>query len=207
MFASLDEAQLEEVARLASIRHFGRGRHVFRERDRGDALYVVQDGRVKVMFSSENGREVIVSILGEGEYFGEMALLDSEARCASVVAMTPCTLLVIARSDFSQLLASSPELSRAMLRELTHRLRFANRTIGNLATLDVFGRVARFLLDSAKEQDGERVVTNLPTQSDIAAVVGASREMVNRALKELSSQGYIRQRGGQLVITESIEAV
>ncbi len=207
LFASLNDEQLRDIARLAVTRTFPREATVFREGDKGDALYVIQEGRVKVLLSGENGREVIVSILAPGQCFGEMALVDSGTRCARVVAMTECRFQVISGVDYARLLRSSPEIAAAMLREIADRLRAANRSIGSLATLDVFGRVARFLLDAATEVEGQLVVEELPTQTDIAAIVGASREMVNRAMRELARQGFIIQQGKRVLITNEMGAV
>ncbi len=207
LFAALDDAQLKDVARLAVPRTYPRETTVLREGDRGEALYLIQEGRVKVLLSAEKGREVIVSILAPGQCFGEMALVDSSTRCARVVTMTDCRFQVISGADYTRLLTSSPEIAIAMLRELAGRLRSANRSIGSLATLDVFGRVARFLLDAATEVKGQIVVEELPTQTDIAAIVGASREMVNRAMRELNHQGFITQHGKRVVITDKMGTV
>lgn len=205
LFAELSDEQLQEIARLAVSRTFPRDTTVVHEGDKGDSLYIVQEGQVKVLVSGANGREVIVSILGPGQCFGEMALLDSGTRCAHVVTMTKCRFRVISGADYARLLHSSPEIAFATLSSMAGRLRAANRSIGNLSTLDVMGRVARLLLDAAKNVDGHLVVENLPTQGDIAAIVGASREMVNRAMRELIRQGAVLQQGKQLLVTDHLD--
>lgn len=206
LFSELSATQLEMLARISVVRKYPRNTTIFHEGDYAEALYVLLHGRVKIQITDLSGREVIVSLLESGESFGEMALIDSQERCAQVVTMTPCELIVIASSEFKRLLAESPELSLALLHQFASRLRQANRNIGNLATLDVLGRVARLLIDYAVEEHGLLVVRNLPTQKDIASMVGASREMVNRVFKHLTNNGYLESQNGNLIILDEIES-
>jgi CRP/FNR family cyclic AMP-dependent transcriptional regulator len=205
IFSGLSETDLEKLARISVLRRFPRNTTIFHEGDYAEALYVLQQGKVKIQITDEFGKEVILSVLQDGESFGEMALIDSQERCAEVVTMTACELIVISRDEFKRLLAESPDLPLALLRQFAHRMRQANRNIGNLATLDVLGRVARLLIESAVKENGSMVVRDLPTQKDMASMVGASREMVNRALKHLTSNGYLENCDGLLVIRDDIE--
>lgn len=205
LFSDLAPDEIAKLVKIAVARRYPRNATIFHEGDRADALYILQQGQVKILLTDVNGRETIVSTLRAGECFGEMALIDSEERCAQVVTMAPCQLLVIASSEFRRLLGESPELSIALLRQLSERLRQANRNIGSLATLDVLGRVARLLIEYAQEEEGELIVRDLPTQRDIAAMVGASREMVNRVFQHLTRNGYLESRLGGWVLRESIE--
>jgi CRP/FNR family cyclic AMP-dependent transcriptional regulator len=151
----------------------------------------VLSGRLKVMMSDAEGKEVILSILGPGEFFGEMGLIDDEPRSATVVTIEPCELLSIAKREFKKSLAENFDMSMAVMRGLVRRLREADRKIGSLALLDVYGRVARLLLDMAENVDGEKVVTKRLPKQDIAKMIGASREMVSRVMKDLQTGGYI----------------
>ncbi|MBV9188964.1 MAG: cyclic nucleotide-binding domain-containing protein, partial [Betaproteobacteria bacterium] len=126
--------------------------------DATDSLYIVLSGRLKVMMSDSDGKEVILSILGPGEFFGEMGLIDDEPRSASVVTIEPCELLAIDKRDFKKTLMENNEMCMAVMRGLVKRLREADRKIGSLALLDVYGRVARLLLDMAENVNGEKVV-------------------------------------------------
>lgn len=205
IFSGLADDDLAKLARISVIRKYPRNTTIFHEGDYAEALYVLKQGRAKIQITDLSGKEVIVNVLQSGESFGEMALIDSQERCAQVVTMTACELIVIASSGFKSLLAESPELSLALLRQFANRLRQANRNIGNLATLDVLGRVARLLIEYAVEEEGTRIVRDLPTQKDIANMVGASREMVNRVFKHLTSNGYLESRNGVLIIQDDIE--
>jgi CRP/FNR family cyclic AMP-dependent transcriptional regulator len=147
---------------------------------------------------------VILSLLGSGEYFGEMGLIDDSPRSASVVATEPCELLAIARRDFKRCLAENFEMATAVMRGLVHRLREADRKIGSLALLDVYGRVARLLIDMSEEVDGQKIVTRKIAKQDIAKMIGASREMVSRVMKDLQTGGFIEMRGSSIVLHESI---
>jgi CRP-like cAMP-binding protein len=159
--------------------------------DPGDALFVIASGQVKVVLIGDDGREVILSVLGSGSFFGEMALLDDDPRSAHVVAMEDATLLQLRRDDFRVRLRSSPDVAIALLRELTRRLRRADDTIGSLALRDVNGRIAHLLLDLAAEEDGGRITRRL-THATLAQMVGASRETVSRTLRALVKAGAIR---------------
>jgi CRP/FNR family transcriptional regulator, cyclic AMP receptor protein len=169
--------------------------------DRGDALYLLASGQVKVVLIGDDGREVILSVLGSGSFFGEMALLDDEPRSAHVVAMEESVLLQLRREDFQARLRSSPDVAIALLRELSHRLRRADDTIGSLALRDVNGRIAHLLLELAAEEGGDRITRRL-THATLAQMVGASRETVSRTLRALSNAGMIRMNRREIVLLD-----
>jgi len=169
-----------------------------------ESLYIVLSGRLKVMMSDAEGKEVILSILGSGEYFGEMGLIDDNPRSATVVAIEACELLAVARRDFKKCLAENLEMSMAVMRGLVRRLRDADRKIGSLALLDVYGRVARLLLDMSETVDGQKMVTKRLPKQDIAKMIGASREMVSRVMKDLQTGGFIEMRGSTIVLRDTI---
>jgi CRP/FNR family cyclic AMP-dependent transcriptional regulator len=147
---------------------------------------------------------VILSLLGPGEFFGEMGLLDDSPRSASVVTQEPCELLSISKTDFKRSLAENFDLSLTVMRGLVKRLREADRKIGSLALMDVYGRVARLLLEMAEDVDGEKVVVKKLSKQDIAKMVGASREMVSRVMKDLQLGGYFEVRGRSIVLRDNI---
>ncbi|HKJ87345.1 MAG TPA: Crp/Fnr family transcriptional regulator [Gammaproteobacteria bacterium] len=201
LFAGLSGDKMDALARLSQSRTYERGETVFRQGDPADGLYLIQSGRVKLLLTHEDGEEVIVDLLGEGEYFGEMALIDAEPRSTGVVALQRTTVRFLPKGDFRRLLSRSNELAQSLLQGLTERLRNANRMIESLATLDVYGRVARTLLQYANREEGRLVVTEPITQQDIAHMVGASREMVNRVFQDLVRQGLVRREGRTIVLT------
>ena len=204
LFAGLDEAQLNVLVRMVVRKNFGRNTKIIGAGDPTDSLYIIIDGRVKVLMSDEQGREVILSILGRGEFFGEMGLLDDSPRSASVVTLEPCELLSISKSDFKGTLAENFDLSLMVMRGLVKRLREADGKIGSLALMDVYGRVARLLLEMAEDVNGEKVVVKKLSKQDIAKMIGASREMVSRVMKDLQLGGYIEVRGRSIVLRDNI---
>ncbi len=204
LFVGLDEAQLNTLVGMVVRKSFPRNVTVIAAGGPTESLFIIIDGRLKVLMSDEQRREVILSILGRGEFFGEMGLLDDSPRSASVVTLEPCELLTISKSDFKRCLAENSELSLIVMRGLVKRLREADRKIGSLALMDVYGRVARLLLEMAEDIGGEKVVVKKMSKQDIAKMIGASREMVSRVMKDLQLGGYIEVRGRSLVLRENI---
>jgi CRP/FNR family transcriptional regulator, cyclic AMP receptor protein len=204
LFAGFSEDQLKMLVAAVNRRNVPRGTIVIVEGDPTDSLYLIISGRLKVMMSDAEGKEVILTILGPGEFFGEMGLIDDEPRSATVVAIEPCELLYIAKRDFKKCLAENFDMAMAVMRGLVRRLREADRKIGSLALLDVYGRVARLLLDMSENVDGEKIVTKRLPKQDIAKMIGASREMVSRVMKDLQMGGYIEMRGSNIVLRDSI---
>jgi len=204
LFAGLPDEQLRALVPAVTRRSAPRGSLIMAAGDPTDSLYIVISGRLKVMMSDSDGKEVILSILGPGEFFGEMGLIDDHPRSASVVAMEPCELLALTRRDFRKCLAENFDMAMAVMRGLVKRLREADRKIGSLALLDVYGRVARLLLDMAEDVDGQKIVTRRLPKQDIAKMVGASREMVSRVMKDLQLGGYIEMRGSTIVLRDTI---
>jgi CRP/FNR family cyclic AMP-dependent transcriptional regulator len=190
LFGQLAPPDLDRVAEIARERSYPRNSVILFEDDPGDALYVVAQGQVKVVLIGEDGREVILSVMGEGEFFGEMALIDDEPRSAHVIAMEDSSLLVIRREDFQDLLKQTPGIALVLLRELSRRLRRVDEKVGSLVLLDVNGRVAQLLLDLADEAGTDRITRRL-THHTIAQMIGSSRETVSRTMRELVDKGSI----------------
>jgi CRP/FNR family cyclic AMP-dependent transcriptional regulator len=204
LFSSFPEDQLRMLAGVVTRKSATRSTTVMAGGDATDSLYIVLSGRLKVMMSDAEGKEVILCILGPGEFFGEMGLIDDAPRSASVVAIEACELLSIAKRDFKRCLAENVEMAMAVMRGLVRRLREADRKIGSLALLDVYGRVARLLLDMSENVEGEKIVTKRLPKQDIAKMIGASREMVSRVMKDLQMGGYIEVRGSNIVLRDTI---
>ena len=177
LFAGLPENQVYQIARMAGVRKVPRNTTLVRVGDKTDALYVLVSGSAKVLNRDVEGREVILTLLGAGECFGEMSLIDGSPRSADVVSCEPCELLVIAKSDFAHALSENVDLCLNIMKSLADRLREANRKIESLALLDVYGRVAKLLLDFSELEDGRRVIRRKVSKQDMAKMVGASREM------------------------------
>ena len=203
LFESLNDDELHSLARTLTERSFKRGMVIFQEQDYADALFLILAGKVKVMLTDQDGNEVIVSLLGDGECFGEMGLFGTDGRSAQVVAMTDVCLLVLAKGDFGNWLERNASIALKIIQQLSQRLRKANSLINNLATLDVQSRVARVLLESAEQVDGQLQVAEPLTQQDMASMVGASRERVNRALKKLEKSGFIRMEGRRILVLQA----
>ncbi len=211
IFAHLGDAELEGLERLLESREAAAEAVVVGQEERGDALFVLVRGRVKVVLYGESGREIILRVFGRpGDFFGEMSLLDGQPRSASIVAAEPSSLLVLSREAFREHLRRSSGTALAVMAELSRRLREADAIIGNLALLDVYGRLARKLRDLARAEgepapDGV-LIRRLPTQQEIAGLIGTSRETVSRALGELSRRGLVRHAGRRLTLHRELLA-
>src|SRR5918997_5645796 len=177
LFSKLDVEELRRFAELTRQKHYPKGSVIVFEEDPGDSLFVVRSGRVKVVLVGEDGREIILGVLGVGEHFGELSLIDNQPRSAHVIAMEDASLLVLYREDFRRRVETSPAVALALLTELSRRLRRADNKIGGLVLLDVPGRIARLLLDLAEEAGADRLEKPL-THQTIAQMIGASRETV-----------------------------
>lgn len=202
LFSDLADAELARFADVTREREYPRNSVILFEDDPGDALYIVSAGQVKVVLIGEDGREVILSVLGDGDFFGEMSLIDDEPRSAHVIAMKDSHLLVLRRDDFQQQLQQHPSVALKLLRVLVQRLRRADEKIGSLVLLDVNGRVAQLLLDLAEESGGPRITRKL-THHTIAQMIGSSRETVSRAMRELVERGLIDVSRREITIKDA----
>jgi len=190
LFSGLEEIELQRFAELTREKFYPRGSVILFENDPGDSLFVVREGRVKVVLVGEDGREVILGVLGVSEHFGELSLIDDRPRSAHVIAMEDSSLLVLRREDFRKRVESSPSVAWSLLTELSRRLRRADEKIGGLVLLDVPGRIARLLLDLSQESGTDKIEKAL-THQTIAQMIGASRETVSRAMKDFQDAGWI----------------
>ncbi len=203
LFAGLPETQLDHIARIAVLRQVPRHKTIVYVGAETDSLFVIVSGSAKVLNRDTEGREVILSMLETGEFFGEMGLIDGSPRSADVVANESCDLLVISKADFGRALSENVDLCLNIMKSLVLRLREANHKIESLALMDVYGRVAKLLLDSSEKENGVRIVKRKITKLDMAKMVGASREMVSRVMKDLEHRGFIRVESGRIILNES----
>jgi CRP-like cAMP-binding protein len=207
LFSMLTVEQAQAVADSVSKRRLRRGELVVEQGRKSNALFILLNGRARVLTSDARGREVILAVLESGDYVGEMSLIDNEPHSATVRAEIQTDMLVLQRSDFQRCLPEHSSLSYAILRGLVRRLRNADRQIESLALLDVYGRVARTLLDMAEtDAEGVQIIRHKVSRQDMAKVVGASREMVSRVMKDLEERGVIEtQDNGFVVIKERLK--
>jgi len=201
LLSGLGSADLVRFAEDARERPYPKGSVILFEDDPGDSLFIVREGRVKVVLVGEDGREVILGMLGVGEHFGELSLIDSRPRSAHVIAVEDSQLIVLRREDFRRRVEESPAIAWALLQEMSRRLRRADEQIGSLVLLDVDGRIARLLLDAEKEGDGKQIPRRL-THQTIAQMIGASRETVSRAMRDFQDRGLITVNRRQIAIAD-----
>ena len=204
LFSMLSEVQLQLLTQVLSRKAYPKNSTIIAAGDPTDAMYIVVSGRLKVVMSDKEGQEVILAILDQGEFFGEMGLIAQAPRSATVTTIEPCELLTITRADFTKCLQGNFDLTMNVIRGLVKRLREADKKIGSLALMDVYGRVARLLLETAETIDGQKVITKKLTKRDIAKMIGASREMVSRVMKELQTSGRIEVRAGEILLRDSL---
>jgi len=207
LFSGLTEPQLENLAGGSARRSYPKGRTIVAEGEPSQSMYILLAGRAKVQRSDSEGKEVILAVLSSGEFFGEMSLIDDAPRSASVITLEPCEFMAVSKEAFKAMLVQSPEVTMAVMRGLVRRLREADKKIETLALLDVYGRVARVLLDFSESVNGERIVKNKLPRQEIAKMIGASREMVSRVMKGLEIDGYIVPLPeGRLMLREKISS-
>jgi CRP/FNR family cyclic AMP-dependent transcriptional regulator len=206
IFSDLEDKDLLKVVRLGTRQKYKKGNIVVLEQESGAALFVIISGKVKVVRMDEDGREVILSMFGPGEFFGEMSLLDGLARSASVVATLKSELFMIHRRDFLELLHEFPTVTISLLAELAMRLRKADMQIKSLSLKDAAGRVANVLLILADDvgifRKGKVEISDLPLQQDIANMAGTSRETVSRVIHLFIESGEVQMKGNKLIISD-----
>jgi len=202
LFSSFSDSQLGQLLSCVQHRSYPRNAFILRAGEETDALYIVLSGRIKVLIPDEEGHEVILSMMGPQEFFGEMGLLDDLPRSASVEALEPCEMLRLSKAGFTNILKDNFELAMLIIRNLVRRLRDADRKIESLALIDVYGRVARLLIDMAQNVDGKWVVERAPPKQEIARMIGASREMVSRVVKDLHGKGLIRAEKRRILVLD-----
>jgi CRP/FNR family transcriptional regulator, cyclic AMP receptor protein len=199
LFAELDDRELASIAGVAKTRRYNKDDVIFHADESGDVFCVIREGKVKITMISPEGKEIILSMMGPGDFFGEMALLDDEPRSATVVAMEPLEVVTIWRTDFLEIMKDNFGITKKIMAELSRRVRRMSNRIESLATMDVYGRLARFFLDLATQQgkllDSGYVAVTRPTHQAIANMIGTSRETVSRLIHELMRQNLLVSEG------------
>ena len=192
LFARLTVAQAEALSSAVVKRRYKRGEVLVAQGQKSDALFLLLTGRARVMASDSRGREVILATLAQGDYLGEMSIIDNEPHSATVRAEVATDVLMLGRAEFARCLTENASMSLVVMRGLVKRLRHADRKIESLALLDVYGRVAHALLDFAvADAQGQLLIKEKISRQDLAKMVGASREMVSRVMKDLEERGFI----------------
>ncbi len=195
----LSAAELEEISRHAVPREVRARTVLLSEGDSSDAIYIILEGRVRVYVSDGEGREALLSIMGPGEYFGELAI-DDGPRSASVTTIEACRMLVIPAADLADFVKRNPAFAMHFIRRLISRIRSLTESVRSLALMDAYGRVARLLLEQSVEEGGVRFIPERMTQAEIASRVGCSREMVSRIFKDLVQGGYVTLETDRIVV-------
>ena len=204
IFSDLQKETIDKIAEIGIRKLYKKINVILMEEEAGSALFVIISGKVKVARTSNDGREVILSILTDSDFFGEMAILDGLTRSATVIALEDSELFIIQRNEFLQLLHDHPETSIALLQELTKRLRAADMKIKSLSLKDAEGKVATVILqladDIGKIKKGIVEIEKLPLQQDLANMAGTSRETISRTLHSFAKKGLVELEGSKLRI-------
>jgi len=206
IFSELEKEAIEKIEKIGLRKIYHKNEVILLEEEAGTALFVIIKGKVKVSRNSNDGREVILTILSESDFFGEMAILDGLTRSATVTALEESELFLIQRNDFLNLLYVHPEVSITLLQELTRRLRNADMKIKALSLKDAEGKVATVILQLADEigkiKHGIVELEKLPLQQDLANMAGTSRETISRTLHSFAKKGYVEMDGSKLRILD-----
>ena len=206
LFSELNDRDLDKISQVASRQRYHKDNLILIEEEVGSTMFVILSGRVKISRISDDGREVILSILSDGDFFGEMSLLDGNTRSANVTAFDNAELIVIRREEFLQMLRDFPQIAINLLKELAQRIRKSDEHIKSLSLQDATGRVASTLLriaeDSGVFRRGQVAIQELPLQQDLANMAGTSRETISRVIKSLSLQGFLKKESGIIIILD-----
>jgi len=196
---TLSQADLVAMGSHGIVRSYPKNTIIVTEGDTTDSLYIILEGRVKAFVSDGEGHDMVLSTQGPGEYFGEMAL-DEGPRSASIMTLEPSRFLVVRKDDLRDFVIKNPAFALSLIEKLIHRARSLTASVKSLALMDVYGRVARLLLELAEDTGDKLTIPQRLTQQEIASRIGASREMVSRILKDLSSGGYLTQSRTGIVL-------
>ena len=204
LFAGLSDEEINILEQRAVVRSYPKNTIIINEGEDALSLYIILSGKTKVFMADEEGKEIILNSQGPGDHFGELSLIDDEPRSASVMTTDKTRLMVITKKSFREDLANYPNIAFVLLRTLVKRVRLLSNNVKSLALMDVYGRLARTLLMLAEERDGKLVIEQKFTQLDIARRIGASREMVAKILKDLTTGGYISIEHKRITINEKL---
>lgn len=204
LFRHCDTAGITAIAQLTASRTYPKGAIVVNEGDPASALFVVASGQLKIYLTNAAGREYVLQRCGPGDYFGELALLDDAPRSASVMALQPCRLLALSGADFLQHMMQEPQTARQLLPQLTQRVRQLTERVRSLALGDVYERLVSVLMGMAKQHGDVWIIEDRPSHQEIANMVGASREMVSRLLRDLVTGGYVESEKRRITLLRKL---
>jgi CRP-like cAMP-binding protein len=206
LFSELSENELIDISKIVVRQVYKKDNMVLIEEEIGSTMFIILAGRVKISRISDEGREVILSILIDGDFFGEMSILDGQTRSANAVTLEDTELIIIRRENFLQILHDYPQVAINLLKELAHRLRRSDSQIKSLSLQNALGKVASTILrvadDSGIIKHGQVEIAHLPPQQDLANMAGTSRETISRVIKSLNQLGYVRKEGSKLIILD-----
>lgn len=205
LFTGLTITEIEELVAFASVRRYKARTVIMEKGDSANAVYIILDGHVRIFAQGDEDKEVTLNELGAGQYFGELALITDEPRCASAVTTCDTRLLMVPKPQFKEFLATTPDAALRMIHCLAGKVRELTRDVERLALQDVYGRVVSILSERAVESEGRRVTGPL-TQQELANLVGASREMISRIFKDLKKGDYIALDGKRIVLKRELPA-
>ncbi len=206
LFADLNVEELDLISRMLVTRRFSKNNLIIFEDDVGNSLFVIKKGRVKIFRISPDGGEAILAILGPGDFFGELAVIDGLGRSATVTSIDDVELLMLRRTDFIEILEKIPKIAITLLKELAGRIRKSDTHIRNLSLLDAKGRVAATLIrlaeDIGKVKEKKVFIEELPLQRDLASIAGTSRETISRVIKKFEEEGHCRMEHNTLIFSD-----
>jgi CRP/FNR family cyclic AMP-dependent transcriptional regulator len=206
LFSQLNEDDLDKIRNLCVTQHYIKDQIILIEEEAGNTLFLIQKGRVKVSRMSDDGREVILSILEPGDFFGELSLIDGKARSASVTAIEDSEVLMLRRGDFLGVLSDYPQISISLMKELATRIRKSDTQIKSLSLQDAMGRVASSLImlaeDHGRVRKNEVIIPKIPLQQDLANMAGTSRETISRVFRYLEDEQLIHRSGRKITIPD-----
>lgn len=209
LFSELTAFQLSQLADAVTKRRVKRGEKIVEQGQKSDALFIILAGRARVLLADRRGREVILDVLGPGDYIGEISLVDGKSHSATVQAEVQCDMLVLGQADFNHCLDENHAMAKSVIQGLAYRLRKADEKIGSLALMDVYGRVSKALFEmSVATGTNQLRIKDMTTRQDIAKMVGASREMVSRVMRDFEDQGFLKTcEDGSVTLTERRSAI
>ncbi len=204
LFSELNDSEMEDITRFSVRQTYRKDNMVLIEEEIGSTMFIILNGRIKISRISDDGREVILSILSDGDFFGEMAILDGQTRSANAVTLEDSELMLIRRENFLQMLHKYPQVSINLIKELAHRLRKSDSQIKSLSLQNALGKVASTILRIADDngiiKHGQVEIDGMPPQQDLANMAGTSRETISRVIKSLGQMGYIKKVGSKIII-------
>ena len=203
LFSSLPDADMKILTSHAIVKNYKKNTIVVNKGDETNSLYIILAGTLNAYVDNDQEKEVILTMMGPNGSFGELSLLSDKPRSASVITTTPCKLAIISKPDFMACLAKNPSISFKIIQALINRIHNLTEDVSGLALLDVYGRIVKTLNKNAAEKDGKLTTPPL-THQDIANMIGSSREMVSKILKDLKKGGYISADGKSITIERTL---